>query len=274
MLSSRRYPRRGAHGETVYEIGRRVVSGELQPGDLLPEAELIAELDISRTVLREAIKVLGAKGLVEARPRIGTKVSPRSHWRLMDPDVLAWQTEYGFDELFLRNLAEVRSLIEPGAARLAAERATEEEIAILDKAYRQMEAHIVNSEAFIAADMQFHFVILAACRNEILEQMSSAIGEALEISRRVTVELPGSSEAHLPLHEAVVEAIRRRDADAAEDAMGKLIDVVQSDVERFLQKNDSEVKSEDGERGPATGTTALRLVQGNRAAVERRKNSL
>lgn len=137
-----------------------------------------------------------------------------------------------------------------------------------------MEAHVVNSEAFIAADMQFHFVILAACRNEILEQMSSAIGEALEISRRVTVELPGSSEAHLPLHEAVVEAIRRRDADAAENTMGKLIEVVQSDVERFLQRNNSEVKSKDGGRGAATGTTALRLIQGNRAAVEQRKNSL
>src|SRR3712207_5279377 len=231
-----------------------------------------ATTEIYTLSLHDALPI--SKGLVEARPRIGTKVSPRSHWRLMDPDVLAWQTEYGFDELFLRNLAEVRSLIEPGAARLAAERATDEEIAILDKAYRQMEAHVVNSEAFIAADMQFHFVILAACRNEILEQMSSAIGEALEISRRVTVELPGSSEAHLPLHEAVVEAIRRRDADAAEDAMGKLIDVVQSDVERFLQRSDSEVKSEDGERGAATGTTALLLIQGNRAAVGQRKNSL
>lgn len=274
MLSARRYPRRGAHGETVYEIGRRVVSGELQPGDLLPEGELIAKLGISRTVLREAIKVLGAKGLVEARPRVGTKVSSRSHWRLMDPDVLAWQTEYGLDELFLRNLAEVRSLIEPGAARLAAERATDEEIAILDQAYKQMEAHIVNSEAFIAADMQFHFVILAACRNEILEQMSSAIGEALEISRRVTIELPGSSEAHLPLHEAVVEAIRRRDADAAENAMGKLIELVQSDVERFLQGNDSEVESRDGDRGAATGSTALRLIQGNRPNSQQRGNIL
>lgn len=73
MLADRRYPRRGAHGETVYEIGRRIVSGELQPGDLLPEGELIANLAISRTVLREAIKVLGAKGLVEARPRVGTR---------------------------------------------------------------------------------------------------------------------------------------------------------------------------------------------------------
>lgn len=251
------------------------MSGELQPGDLLPEGELIAELEISRTVLREAIKVLGAKGLVEARPRTGTKVSPRSHWRLMDPDVLAWQTESGFDELFLRNLAEVRSLIEPGAARLAAERASEEEIATLGKAYKQMEAHVVNSEAFIAADMQFHFVILAACHNEILEQMSSAIGEALEISRKVTVELPGSSEAHLPLHEAVAEAIRRRDADAAENAMRKLIEFVQSDVERFLQRNNLKVKSEDGDRSAAaaTSTTALRLIRGTRPAAEQGKSS-
>lgn len=273
MLSARLYPRRGAHGETVYEIGRRIVSGELQTGDLLPEGELIADLDISRTVLREAIKVLGAKGLVEARPRTGTKVSPRSHWRLMDPDVLAWQTEYGLDEMFLRNLVEVRSFIEPGAARLAAERATEEEIEILDKAYKQMEAHVVNSEAFIAADMQFHFVILTACHNEILEQMSSAIGEALEISRKVTVELPGSSEFHLPLHEAVVEAIRRRDADAAENAMKRLIEVVQSDIERFLQRNDPEVRSEDSDRSAATGTLALRLIRGTRPAAEQGKNS-
>lgn len=272
MLGARRYPRRGAHGETVYEIGRRIVSGELQPGDLLPEGELIANLAISRTVLREAIKVLGAKGLVEARPRVGTRVSTRRHWRLMDPDVLAWQAEFGLDELFLRNLAEVRSLIEPGAARLAAERATEEEIAILDKAYKQMEAHVFNSEAYIAADMQFHFVILAACRNEILEQMSSAIGEALEISRLVTVELPGSPEAHLPLHEAVVEAIRRRDADAAENTMGNLIRFVQSDVERFLQGNETEVKSKDAGRDTATGATALRLIQGNRLPAQQRKN--
>lgn len=260
MISGRLYPRRGAHGETVYEIGRRIVSGELQTGDLLPEGELIAELDISRTVLREAVKVLGVKGLVEARPRTGTKVRPRSHWRLMDPDVLAWQSEYGLDELFLRNLVEVRSLIEPGAARLAAERATEEEIATLRKAYKQMEAHVVNSEAYIAADMQFHFVILAACHNEILEQMSSAIGEALEISRKVTIELR-KSEALLPIHEAVVEAIRRRDTDAAESAMKELISDVQSDVERFLRKHDPELKPKGGDGSAATGTTALHLIR-------------
>jgi DNA-binding FadR family transcriptional regulator len=211
------------------------VGGELKPGDLLPEAELIAELDVSRTVLRETIKVLSAKGLVEARPRIGTKVSARNHWRLMDPDVLAWQSEAGLDELFLRNLAEVRYVIEPPATRLATQRATEEEINMIEEAYKQMEAHIVHSEAFIVADMQFHFGILAACHNEILEQMSSAVGEALEASRVVTIEVPGSSEAHLPLHKIVVEAIREREADAAESAMRKLIERVQSDIDRYFQ---------------------------------------
>lgn len=235
MQKDSRYPRRGAHGETVHEIGHRIVGGVLEPGDLLPEAELIAELNVSRTVLREAIKVLAAKGLVEARPRIGTKVRPRNRWRLADPDVLAWQTENGMDERFLRNLAEVRLVIEPTATRLAALRASEEDISFIEEAYGQMEAHVVNSEAFVAADMQFHFGVLAACHNEILEQMEAAIGEALEASRKVTVETPGSSTAHLPLHKAVVEAIRERDADAAENAMRKLLDLVQGDIDRFFE---------------------------------------
>jgi GntR family galactonate operon transcriptional repressor len=106
---------------------------------------------------------------------------------------------------------------------------------MIEEAYKQMEAHVVHSEAFIAADMQFHFGILAACHNEILEQMSSAVGEALEASRVVTIEVPGSATAHLPLHKVVVEAIRQREADAAESAMRKLIERVQSDIDRFFQ---------------------------------------
>jgi len=250
-----RYPRRGAHGETVYEIGRRIVGGGLEPGDLLPEAQFIAELGVSRTVLREAIKVLTAKGLVESRPRTGTRVRPRVYWRLMDPDVLAWQTENGMDSRFLRNLAEVRFVMEPVATKLAAMRASEEEISLIQAAYDQMEAHVFNSEAYVAADMQFHFGILAACHNEILEQMGAAIGEALELSRKVTVETPGSSTAHLPLHKAVAEAIRDRDAEAAESAMRDLLDFVQSDIDRFLQRSELEAEQSDPER------TRLRLIE-------------
>lgn len=211
----------------------------------MPEAELIAKLEVSRTVLREALKVLAAKGMVEARPRIGTRVRPRGYWRLMDPDILAWQSENGMDELFLRNLAEVRYFIEPAAARVAAERATGSEIDLLKEAYAQMEAHVFNSEAYIAADMQFHSVILSACHNEILEQVGSAIGEALEISRKVTVETPGSSEAHLPLHEAVVRAIGERKPQEAESAMRELIDFVQNDIDRYFQRTAPEKTPSD-----------------------------
>lgn len=231
----------------MYEIGRRIVGGGLEPGDLLPEAELIAELDVSRTVLREAIKVLAAKGLVEARPRTGTRVRSRSYWRLMDPDILAWQTEGGLDEPFQRHLAEVRIIIEPAATRLAALRATEEEISLLEGAYAQMETHVFNSEAYIAADMQLHFGILAACHNEILEQMGAAIGEALETSRKITVETPGSSTAHLPLHKAVIDAVRARDGDAAERAMKELIEFVQNDVERYFERLAAEGDAQDPE---------------------------
>ncbi len=166
----------------------------------------------------------------------------------------------------------MRYYIEPAATRLAAERATEDEIAILEEAYKQMEAHVVHSEAFIAADMQFHFVILAACHNEILEQLSSTIGEALEISRKVTVELPGSSEAHLPLHKAVVEAIRTRDTDAAENAMKKLIERVQNDIDRFLQQEDIG-KRQDVGGTTAVGDVSLRLIRGAKPDAEQGTNS-
>ncbi len=152
------------------------------------------------------------------------------------PDLLVWQSENGMDKVFLRNLAEVRYVIEPAAPRLAAERAAAEERKTLKEAYAQVEEHVVHSGTFIAADMQFRFVILSACHNEILEHMDFAIGEALEVSRKVTVETPESSEAHLPLHKAVVGTILHQDADAAELAMRNLIDFARKDIEHFFQE--------------------------------------
>jgi DNA-binding FadR family transcriptional regulator len=214
------------------------LSRALKPGDLLPEGQLIAELKVSRTVLREAIKVLTAKGLVESKPRIGTRVRPRNQWNLLDPDILAWQRENGLDEQFIRKLAEVRRILEPMAAKLAAERASEEEIKLLEESYEKLAATVVNSEAFVDADMQLHFGILTACHNEILEQMGVAIREALQVSRKITVELPGASASSLPLHKAVVEAIRERDAPGAKRAMERLVERVENDINRFFQKTD------------------------------------
>src|SRR5207247_3167418 len=129
MTKARTYPRRGLHGAVVHDLGLRIVQGELEAGESLPtEEELSSELTASRTVLREAIKVLAAKRLVESRPKTGTRVRQRAEWNLLDPDVLAWQLEAGPDRRFLEDTLELRGLIEPAAARLAAVRANEGEI--------------------------------------------------------------------------------------------------------------------------------------------------
>src|SRR5438128_7743542 len=124
-LERSQYPDRSLHDRVVHAIGRKILGGELPPGALLPAEP---ELGASRTVLREAIKVLAAKGLVEARPKIGTRVRPRDAWNLLDPDVLSWQREGTAPVAFLRKLTEVRRIVEPAAAELAGERATARDV--------------------------------------------------------------------------------------------------------------------------------------------------
>ncbi len=117
---SRQYPQRNLHGRIVHTLGRRILRGEISPGDALEAGSVMAA---SRTALREAIRVLAAKGLVEARPKIGTRVTPRESWNLLDPDVMAWQHGAAPSQAFLRKITEVRGVIEPQAAAFAAERA-------------------------------------------------------------------------------------------------------------------------------------------------------
>ncbi len=235
-MKPRTYPRRGLHGAVVHDIGVRILRGDLKPGDPLPtEDELSGELDVSRTVLREAIKVLAAKRLVESRPKTGTRVQPRSEWNLLDPDVLAWQLEAGPDPRFLEDTLELRRLIEPKAARLAAERATDEEIAALQKAYDEMERAGGNFEAFKEPDLRFHTLILEACHNELLEHMASIIGSILRTLFAFASRPPGAVARATPLHGAIVDAIRARDPDAAEAAVLRLIDDTRASVEQALR---------------------------------------
>src|SRR6188472_713985 len=167
MTKARTYPRRGLHGELVHDIGTRILRGELRPGDPIPtETGTAGVLDVSRTVLREAIKVLVAKGLVISRPKTGTHVRDRAYWNLMDPDVLAWRLETDPGDGFFVDVFELRRLIEPAAAALAAERAIAEEIAELETAFAEMEANVDrNPDEYIAADLRFHELILTACHN-------------------------------------------------------------------------------------------------------------
>src|SRR5205814_3934470 len=125
------YPEQSLHGRIVHAIGRRILSGDLRPGDLLPAEP---DLGASRTVVREAVKVLAAKGLVESRPKTGTRVRPRTAWNLIDPDVLAWRLETKPDRQFFQELIEIRRVVEPEVARLATTRATDDEVGALEQA--------------------------------------------------------------------------------------------------------------------------------------------
>src|SRR5580765_4492051 len=137
MMKDRTYPRRGLHGELVHDTGVRILSGELKPGD-----SVMSELDkqeVSRTVVREAVKVLAAKGLISSRPKTGTQVRDRRYWNVLDPDVLAWRLEAEPGDDFYESVFETRRVIEPAVAALAAARADSAEIAELESAYERME---------------------------------------------------------------------------------------------------------------------------------------
>jgi len=228
----REYPDRSLHDRVVHAIGRKILGGQLRPGALLPAEP---ELGASRTVLREAIKVLAAKGLVESRPKTGTRVRPRESWNLLDADVLAWQQDGAGSAWLLPALTEVRRFIEPAAAELAASRADARDVAALAQALEDMGRTAQGTggdfEPFVQADMRFHLAILHACRNELLEQMSRIVYSALLVSFRATSRLPGRARASLPKHRAIFEAIRTRNPRGAAAAMRRLVQATAREVE-------------------------------------------
>jgi DNA-binding FadR family transcriptional regulator len=203
------------------------------------ETALSEQYGVSRTVVREAIKVLASKGLVETRPKVGTQVRPRRYWNLLDSDVLAWRYEVGPDEGFLEDLNEVREIIEPAGAALAAERATTDEVTdILAWCDKMEDTAAEDGDDYIDADMAFHTAILDACHNDLLAQLSDTITMALRLSRRLTVSVPGSSLAAMPAHRAAAHAIRDREPRAAESAMRELLRMTAADIDRALRTAD------------------------------------
>lgn len=235
-MTNPRGNRRGLHAEVVHQLGLRIVRG-LPDGHVFPtENGLSAEFGVSRTVLREAVKVLAAKGLIEARPKTGTRVLPRSRWNLLDPDVLLWHEEAGPGSgRFFRALMEVRRIIEPAAAALAARRASSQEVERVAACYRRMEETLGDPDPFISADLEFHAAIIGASHNELLEQMATAIGVALRGSREITIRVPRPTEFAMQFHRAVAHAIASRDPAGAEAAMRDLVDSAARDLERVLE---------------------------------------
>jgi len=240
-LSDRRrssliYSKRSLHGQVAHDLGGRILRGDLAPGAVLPnEADFSASLRVSRTALREAIKILAAKGLVESRPKTGTRVRPRADWNLLDPDVLAWQWAAMPRAEFVREIFELRRAFEPSVAALAAKRATQEHIRVMAEALDEMDEAGDDGRRFIGPDTRFHRAILTAVGNGMLRSLSSVIETALTVSMYLSLDTPRGQHHSVPLHRAVYDAFRARDAAAAQQAMNELIDEAEDDAQKALR---------------------------------------
>jgi DNA-binding FadR family transcriptional regulator len=207
----------------VEEIGLRILNGTYAPSQSLPiEPELMAELRISRTVLREAIKILSAKGLIVSRPKSGTQVRPSRYWNLLDPVVLDLYCRVFDYSDFAQNFQKLRVIIEPEAAAMAAQHRNEHQLRELERAYASMKA-AKDIADWTGADLAFHEAILEATGNPFMQPLGSLIHAALNTLLFHSAETSANPFDSLRDHGLVLEAIRRRDAAAARQAMGRLL---------------------------------------------------
>ena len=232
----------GAAKRVAEKLGRAIVGGYYEPESLLPvEAELQAEIGVGRNTLREAVKVLAGKGLLRTARHVGTRVCPRTEWNLMDPDVLEWMSiDKGFARRLMVDLTEIRSILEPAAAALAATRATTSEIEEMARFANMIDESM--EEYVLEGDAGLHETIYRATHNLAMEQVGKAIvgmlrqhfwTEAKDFNRYW-----GNPEEHLEL----VGAIAERDAKAAARIANKLLDV---NRERSnIQQNGKDSKEE------------------------------
>ncbi|MBE1162225.1 FadR/GntR family transcriptional regulator [Dyella acidiphila] len=214
---------RNLHGHVTQELGVRIVSGALRPGESLPREEVLAEqMAVSRTALREAMRVLSAKGLIEARPKVGTRVREERYWQQLDADVLAWRCASMPTADFVQKLVEMREIFEPAAAALAARRSNAEQFERIEAAYQAMEASR-NTDEWAEADLEFHEAVLIATNNELMISLFSVVETALASYFVLSARKSSDFKYSLPYHRKVYEAIRKRQPDVARRAMLQMI---------------------------------------------------
>lgn len=228
-------PKRNRVGLVVQALGQKIVAQEYAPGDALPtEPELAEELGVGRTALREAIKILSGKGLLGTAPRRGTHVSPAHEWNMLDPDVISWNATSGNAKRFLDEIFELRRLIEPEAAALAAKRATRREVADLLAAVEEMEIAVEREEQ-LKADLHFHSLLIHCSHNSILASFRSALTALLRADFEIAMKVPRAFEHNIVHHLAVAEAVASGDSEAARAAAAQLIDANVRDVSSAIR---------------------------------------
>jgi GntR family transcriptional regulator, galactonate operon transcriptional repressor len=232
-------PRLKLHDQITSELALRVIRGQrdLHPVSFPNELELCRQLGVSRTVVRESMKVLVDKGMVEMRPRAGTKARPRTEWRLLDPDILSWQAELEPDAQFLRDLCEVRLAIEPTAAGFAALRATTEETNTIAICLARRETLTRNArlDEIIDADLEFQAAVVAASHNPLLQELSNSIRQPFRTALLYTSRFPANVTLALDAQFSLLEALRVRDPLAARRATEEAIGLAMVAVEEAIR---------------------------------------
>lgn len=231
--------------QLVEELGRKIVTGEYAKGKILPKVEeLSEEYDVSRTVVREALKGLSTMGLVRSNQRAGTAVLPRWNWQWWNLDVLTWVLEDEYNTDFLLHLTEVRMGLEPMAAELAAKRATEEDLIKIKDAFNGLQQSIDDEKAWAIADYDFHEAILNASQNDLMINTIKTLRKALVISREKTFSTAMNNDPESPYdsptiealerHRLIYEAILSRDENLAGIRMRELIQRVRGILEKIF----------------------------------------
>jgi DNA-binding FadR family transcriptional regulator len=226
------------HGALARDIGVAIVTGRYRPGDVLPnEIDASDRLNVSRTAYREAIRILSAKGLVVSRPKSGTRVNDYDDWHLLDPDMLAWIFEGDPDQTMVEDLFELRQIVEPEAAALAAARRTEEQVRRMEEALNEMAKHTLLTEEGRLADRNFHATMLEASENRFLISLTTSVSAAITLT---TVFKQRRTERHrdpIPDHRKVFEAIKIQDSERARSATSDLVSMAFFDATRALNVN-------------------------------------
>ncbi|WP_080423938.1 FadR/GntR family transcriptional regulator [Burkholderia ubonensis] len=225
---------RDLHGQTAFRLATAILRGDHPPESLLPrEPELMERFGVSRTVLREALRTLTSKGLVESRPKVGTRVRPRRAWNLLDADLLDWYSRVAPPLSFALKLQEMREMVEPHAAALAARAYAPEAFEAfeaIDAAARAM-ADARNVDEWVRADLRFHLSVLEAGGNELLVPLGALIDRTLEAQLQLNARRADVFNASLAEHLAVCDAILARDAEGARRAMATLLAITRARIE-------------------------------------------
>lgn len=222
---------RRLRGAVAHYLGSAIVSGQIKSGErLIGEVENADALDVSRGAYREAVQVLAAKGLVESRPKAGTRVTPRDRWNLLDPMVLAWAFSGKPDMDFVRDLFELRAVVEPAAARMAAERRTKADLKAMKDALVKMRRHTLATEEGRTADRNFHDALLRATHNNAMIALSASIGAAVNWTTQFKQRTRALPRDPVPDHALVFDAIAGGNPGGAHEAMKILIELALEDT--------------------------------------------